>query len=240
MESGCTVRFDHVTFSHRAGQPVLRGISLDIEAGEFVALTGPSGAGKSTLLSLLVRLAEPDGGQITVGGQDISLLSLRRLRQLVALVPQDPWLHVGTIADNIAYGRPGATRKQVMAAAVSAGVDDFARSLPEGYDTPVGAGGGLLSGGEQRRIAVARALIRDTPLLLLDEPTSGLDTVTESRLVHDLLAACRGRTLILVTHRPGIAAMADRTLRLENGHVDGDAADIGMAALRPGLVGAGS
>lgn len=217
--AGCSVLVENVTYAHRPGRPVLASASLYVRAGEFVSLTGPSGAGKSTLLSLLVRLAEPDAGRIVIDGHDIAQLPLGVLRQLVALVPQEPWLHCGSIADNIAYGLPGATRRQVLAAAASAGVDSFARNRPAGDDTLVGHGGGQLSGGEQRRIAVARALIRDTPVLLLDEPTSGLDAATESRLVIDLLAASRGKTLILVTHRSALADRADRALHLDRGQI---------------------
>jgi ABC-type multidrug transport system fused ATPase/permease subunit len=206
-----------VTFAHRPGRPVLSGVSLQAGPGELLCVRGPSGAGKSTLLSLLVRLADPQHGLITIGGRDITTLTLSDLRSLVTLVPQDPWLHTGTIADNIGYGRPGATRAQIQAAAEPAGVAAFAAGLPDGYDTHVGEHGRRLSGGQQRRVAIARALLRDTPVLLLDEPTTGLDPVAESRLVGGLAASARGKTVIFVTHQARLSALADRVVTLGGG-----------------------
>ena len=190
-----------------------------MRAGEFLCVTGPSGSGKSTLLSLLVRLAEPDDGRISIGGAGIAQIPLRRLRDLVTLVPQDPWLHTGTIADNIRYGRPGASRGQVLDAAQRAGVAAFAGGLPDGYDTLVGEHGRQLSGGQQRRVAIARALLCAAPVLLLDEPTAGLDPATEERLIGDLLAGLRASTLILVTHQPRLQTLADRVVRLDHGRI---------------------
>jgi len=146
-------------------------------------------------------------------------MPLSRLRELVTLVPQDPWLHAGTIAENIGYGRPGATAAQIRAAAEHAGVAAFAESLPDGYQTPVGEHGHQLSGGQQRRVAVARALLRDAPVLLLDEPTTGLDPATESRLVAGLLDAAQGKTIVLVSHQPALIARAEHVVRLEAGRV---------------------
>jgi ATP-binding cassette subfamily B protein len=218
---GAAVSLTNVTYAHRPGRPVLTGATLDIGAGELVCVTGPSGAGKSTLLSLLVRLADPQAGRITIDGQDIARLPLEQLRRLVTLVPQDPWLHAGTIADNIGYGRPGATRGQIVAAARRAEVCSFATTFADGLDTTVGEHGSRLSGGQQRRVALARALLRDTPVLLLDEPTAGLDPATESHLMSCILSKARGTTLILVTHQPRLAARADRVVRLERGHLLG-------------------
>jgi ATP-binding cassette subfamily B protein len=215
--AGLAVSLIDVTYAPRPGQPVVTGVSLQITPGELVCLTGPSGAGKSTLLSLLVRLADPERGLITIGGRDISRLPLPDLRRLVTLVPQDPWLHSGSIADNIAYGWPAASWDDVRAAAERAGVASFAAGLPDGYDTQVGAGGRELSGGQQRRVAIARALLRDTPVLLLDEPTTGLDAATESRLLDQVSASIRGKTVILVTHQARLAAMADRLITLDHG-----------------------
>jgi ABC-type multidrug transport system fused ATPase/permease subunit len=219
--AGAAVQLELVSFAHHPGRLVLDAASLQVRAGEFVCLAGPSGGGKSTLLSLLVRLAEPDCGQITIGGADISRIPLPRLRDLVTLVPQDPWLHTGTIAANIAYGRPGATRGQVLDAARRAGVAAFAAGLPAGYDTVVGEHGRQLSGGQQRRVAIARALLRAAPVLLLDEPTAGLDPPTEECLVADLLTGRRSSTLILVTHQPRLQSLADRVVRLEHGRIAG-------------------
>ncbi len=213
------VRVDGVTFAHRPGELILDRVSLQVRAGEFLCVTGPSGSGKSTLLSLLVRLAEPDDGRISIGGAGIAQIPLRRLRDLVTLVPQDPWLHTGTIADNIRYGRPGASRGQVLDAAQRAGVAAFAGGLPDGYDTLVGEHGRELSGGQQRRVAIARALLCAAPVLLLDEPTAGLDPATEERLIGDLLAGRRTSTLILVTHQPRLQTLADRVVRLDHGRI---------------------
>jgi ABC-type multidrug transport system fused ATPase/permease subunit len=212
--AGPAVALADVTYAHRPGQPVLAGVSLRVSPGELLCLRGPSGAGKSTLLALLVRLADPQRGQITIGGRDITTLPLSDLRSLVTLVPQDPWLHTGTIADNISYGRPGATRAEILAAAEHAGVAAFAAGLPDGYDTHVGEHGRRLSGGQQRRVAIARALLRDTPVLLLDEPTTGLDPAAESHLVRGLAASARGKTVIFVTHQARLSALADRVVTL--------------------------
>jgi ABC-type multidrug transport system fused ATPase/permease subunit len=216
---GAAVRLADVTYAHCPGHPVLAGASLDVAAGELVCVTGPSGAGKSTLLSLLVRLADPGSGHITIDGQDIAMMPLDELRRLVTLVPQDPWLQAGTIADNISYGRPGATRAQILEAAEIAGVCSFSRALADGLDTAVGEHGGRLSGGQQRRVAMARALLRDTPVLLLDEPTAGLDPATESRLVAGLKARTSSKTVVLVTHQPMLVAQADRVVTLERGRI---------------------
>ena len=212
--AGLAVALAGVTYAHRPGRPVLSGISLRVSPGELLCLRGPSGAGKSTLLALLVRLADPQHGLITIGGRDITTLPLSDLRSLVTLVPQDPWLHTGTIADNISYGRPGATRAEILAAAERAGVAAFAAGLPDGYDTHVGEHGRRLSGGQQRRVAIARALLRDTPVLLLDEPTTGLDPAAESHVVRGLAASARGKTVIFVTHQGRLSALADRVVTL--------------------------
>jgi ABC-type multidrug transport system fused ATPase/permease subunit len=225
--AGLAVELSNVTCAYRPGQPVLSGVSLHVCPGERLCVSGPSGAGKSTLLSLLVRLADPQHGVITIGGHDITGLPLGALRGLVTLVPQDPWLHTGSIADNIGYGRPGATRAEILAAAESAGVAAFAAGLPDGYDTQVGEHGRQLSGGQQRQVAIARALLRDTPVLLLDEPTTGLDPLTESRLVNDLSACARGKTVIFVTHQERLSELADRVVTLDQGRLSNDPGHLG-------------
>ena len=216
---GPAIRLDRVTFAHRSRPPVLAAVSLNIAPGTVVCVTGPSGSGKTTLLSLLVRLAEPRSGRIDVDGRDISGIPLPKLRELITLVPQDPWLHAGTIAENIGYGRAGATGAQIAAAAEHAGVAAFARDMPLGLQTPVGEDGTQLSGGQQRRVAVARALLADTPVVLLDEPTTGLDPATESRLIDDLLAVTRGKTLVMVTHQPRLTDRADQVVRVDGGRI---------------------
>lgn len=216
---GPEIILDRVSYAHRPGEPVLDAAAQRFPGATLTALTGPSGAGKSTLLSLLVRLADPQAGRISIDGQDITGLSLTRLRALVTLVPQEPWLHDGTIAENIGYGRPGATARQLREAAERAGVAAFADDLPDGYRTPVGEHGRRLSGGQQRRVAIARALLRDTPVLLLDEPTTGLDPQTESRLITELLDVTAGKTVVLVTHQPALVTRANRIVHLAAGRL---------------------
>jgi len=218
---GPAISVRQVSYAHRAGHPVLTSASLEVPGGRFICVTGPSGSGKSTLLSLLVRLIDPHSGWIAIGGRDIRCIPLPVLRDLITLVPQDPWLHTGTIAENIGYGRPGATRAQILAAAERAGVAGFARALPDGLFTQVGEHGRQLSGGQQRRVAVARALLRDTPVVLLDEPTTGLDPGTETRLIDDLLDATVGASALLVTHQPQLTARADHVVRVDGGKILG-------------------
>lgn len=216
---GAEVIARDLRFAHRDGEPVLDGASLWLPSGTLTCLTGPSGAGKSTLLSLLTRLAEPRSGRIMIDGSDIRELPLAELRALVSLVPQDPWLHAGTIAENIAYGRPDASRIQIAGAAERAGADAFVLDLADGYDTQVGEHGKLLSVGQRRRVAIARALLREPSVLLLDEPTAGLDAVTEAGVADQLLAGTAGTTVLLVTHNLQLAGLADQVVRLESGQL---------------------
>ena len=167
--------FHRVSFAYPGGPNVLRNVSLRISAGERVCIVGPTGVGKTTLLNLLLRLHDPDRGSIAIDGTDVRRLTLASLREQVAYVPQDPWMLDGTIAENIAFGRANTTRDTVHRAAEEALVQEFAARLPDGLDTVIGEGGGFLSGGQRRRVAIARAIVRDASLFLLDEPTSGLD-----------------------------------------------------------------
>jgi ABC-type multidrug transport system fused ATPase/permease subunit len=196
---------------------VLAGLDLRVPAATTMAIVGPTGAGKSTLLSLLLRLYDADAGAITVDGTDLRRFGLASLRERIALVPQDPWIMDGSIRDNIAFGRPAASDEEVLAAAQLALVDEFASRLPGGYDSPAGEGGGHLSGGQKRRIAIARALLRDTAILLLDEPTTGLDAHAEAEVLAAIRSAARGRTVILVTHSLAMAGVADRVAVLRDG-----------------------
>lgn len=189
------------------------GVSFTVAPGEFVCLAGQSGSGKTTILSLLCRLVEPTSGMIRIGGQDIADIEPAVLRRMVTLVPQDSWLHTGSIADNIRYGRPEADQAQIRRAAERAGAAQFIAQLPDGYDTPVGELGLRLSGGQQRRIALARALLLDTPILLLDEPTDGLDGRAHVQVI-DTLKAITDRTVVVATHDCELVRAADRVVRI--------------------------
>jgi len=213
------VRFERVTYGYDAGRPVLRDVSLSIQPGELIALVGPSGAGKSTLLSLLLRFADPDRGRVLLDGRDIREATLASLRAQVALVPQDPLIVRGTVADTIRYGRLDADDVAVAAAAEAAGAAGFIAALPEGYATEVGPRGARLSGGQRQRLAIARALVRDAPLLLLDEATAALDTLAEARLRETLDRLAAGRTTLLVAHRLSTARWADRIVVLDGGRI---------------------
>ena len=208
-----------VWFAYAEGAPVLRHLDLEVAAGERVCVVGPTGAGKSTLLALLLRFYDPDGGAIELDGVDLRRLELASLRRQIALVPQDPWMLDGTVAGNLAFGRPGATTGELEAAARATLVDELVQKLPDGWDTQVGEGGVRLSGGQRRRVALARAILRDASVLLLDEPTSGLDAASERAVLDALDRAAEGRTVLAVSHRLGLAARADRVVVLDGGRV---------------------
>jgi ATP-binding cassette, subfamily B, bacterial len=208
-----------VWFAYTEGAPVLRHLDLEVAAGERVCVVGPTGAGKSTLLALLLRFYDPDAGAIELDGVDLRRLELASLRDQLALVPQDPWMLDGSIADNVAFGRPAAGREELEAAARAALVDEIVQRLPDGWDTQIGEGGVRLSGGQRRRVALARAILRDASVLLLDEPTSGLDAASEQAVLDALDRAAEGRTVIAVSHRLSLAARADRVVVLDGGRV---------------------
>jgi ATP-binding cassette subfamily B protein/subfamily B ATP-binding cassette protein MsbA len=211
------IRFDRVSFAYEAGRPVLHEIDLDIQPGERVALVGHTGAGKTTIVSLLMRFFDPTDGRITLGGVDLREMTPQSLRAQVSILLQDPFLLPVSIAENIAYGRPNATPEEIAAAASAAGADDFIRRLPQGYATVVGEAGATLSGGEKQRIAIARALLKDAPLLILDEPTSALDAVTEKQLMDSLGRLMSGRTTILIAHRMSTIRHAERIVVFDEG-----------------------
>ncbi len=213
------VRLEDVTFGYEPQRPVLRDVTLEARPGETVALVGPTGAGKSTLAALIPRLFDPWQGRVLIDGVDVRTLPLADLRAQVAVVLQDPFLLPLSIADNIAYGRPGAHREEIVAAAVAANADEFIRRLPEGYDTLVGERGATLSGGEKQRLAIARALLKDAGVLILDEPTSALDTATEAQLLQALERLMAGRTTFIIAHRLSTVQRADRVAVLQEGAI---------------------
>jgi len=211
------ISFEDVGFAYRQGEPVLRGINLDVAKGSVVALVGPSGAGKSTLVDLVGRFFEPTQGRIALDGVDLKDLSLRSLRDHLGIVSQDTVLFHDTVRANIAYGRPDADDAAVEAAARAANAHGFVAALPDGYNTVVGERGTQLSGGQRQRIAIARALLRDPPILIFDEATSALDTESE-RLVQDAIERLlEGRTVFVVAHRLSTVQRADLIVVLEGG-----------------------
>jgi ATP-binding cassette subfamily B protein len=215
------VVFEDVSFRYpsRKEVEVLRGVSLSVQAGERIALVGPSGAGKSTLVSLLLRFYEPDGGRILIDGRDARTYDLHELRHQLAIVPQDVILFGGTIADNIAYGRPGASQEEIESAARRANAHDFIVSFPEGYETRVGERGVQLSGGQRQRVAIARAILRDPAILILDEATSSLDSESEGLVLQALERLMQGRTALVIAHRLSTVRGADRIFVLKDGAI---------------------
>jgi ATP-binding cassette subfamily B protein/subfamily B ATP-binding cassette protein MsbA len=213
------VSLEGVTFGYEPGRPVLHDISLEAKPGEIVALVGHTGAGKSTLVSLIARLYDPWQGAIRFNGADLRQLQLRSLRDNIAFVMQEPFLFRLTVAENIAYGRPDASREEIIAAAKAAAADAFIRRLPQGYDTIIGERGSTLSGGEKQRLSISRALLKDAPVLILDEPTSALDPETETSLLEAMERLMRGRTTFVIAHRLSTVRKADRVIVLERGRI---------------------
>jgi ATP-binding cassette subfamily B protein/subfamily B ATP-binding cassette protein MsbA len=213
------VCLEGVTFGYEPGRPVLRDVSLEVLPGQTVALVGYTGAGKTTLVSLVPRFFDPWQGRVTVDGNDVREVQLEGLRRQVAVVLQEPLLFPLTVAENIAYGRPGAPREEIEAAARAANAHAFIERLPEGYDTRVGERGATLSGGERQRLSIARALLRDAPVLILDEPTSALDADSEGLLLAALGRLMKGRTTLLIAHRLSTIRHADRVVVLDEGRI---------------------
>jgi len=213
------VHFQNVRFGYDKSNPVLKGINLDVKAGEMIGLVGKSGAGKSTTVNLLCRFYEVDAGTLTVDGVDIRQVDLRDLRRHIGIVPQDPFLFNGTIAENIAYGKPGATPEEIMAAARAACAHDFIVAKPDGYDTQVGEKGGKLSGGERQRVAIARAILHNPRILILDEATSSVDVETEKKIQLAIANLIAGRTTFAIAHRLSTLRNASRLVVLEKGQI---------------------
>ncbi|WP_166173199.1 ABC transporter ATP-binding protein [Rubrobacter tropicus] len=214
------VAFENVRFAYEdeAGE-VLRGVDFEVEAGSRVALVGVSGAGKTTVTSLVARLYDPWQGRVLIDGRDVKDFTLKSLRDEITFVPQDPMLFRATVADNISYGKPGADRDEIEAVANLAGADDFINGMPEGYDTMLSERGESLSGGQRQRISIARAMLRDTPILILDEPQSGLDAEAASAVEESWRALTAGRTTFVIAHELRLVRNVDQILVLEEGRV---------------------
>ncbi len=214
-----SIIFDNVWFGYEPDRPVLKGIDLEIGPGEVVAVAGPTGAGKSTLVSLIPRFYDPDKGSVLIDGKDVRDLRLRSLRDQFSIVLQDPILFSGNIRDNIAYGRPEASDREVVEAARVAHAHEFIIDLSHGYDSYVGERGVTLSGGQRQRIAIARAILRDAPILILDEPTSSVDKESEGLILEALARLIEGRTVIIIAHRLSTTALAKRVAVLVDGAI---------------------
>jgi len=213
------IKFDNLRFSYSTKATALNGIDLEIPAGKTVALVGPSGAGKSTILNLIPRFYDPQGGTVTIDGQDLRDVTLESLRNAIALVSQEISLFDDTIRANIAYGKSNANKDEIVQAAIDADAHDFISALPDGYDTHVGGRGVKLSGGQRQRIVIARAMVKDAPILLLDEATSALDTETERQVQAALARLKQGRTTVVIAHRLSTIVDADTIFVMEDGRV---------------------
>lgn len=226
------IEFQHVFFSYDGKRPVLENVSLQIAAGARVGIVGLTGAGKTTLTYLLTRFGDPDAGVIRLDGVDLRDYAVADLRSQFAVVFQEPVLFATTLAENIAYARPGATREEIEAAAQAANIHEFIMSLPEQYETTVGERGALLSGGERQRIGLARAFLRDAPILILDEPTSSVDLKTEAGIMEAMERLMAGRTTLIIAHRLNTLATCDQVLKVEDRSVqEVKAEDVGIGAV---------
>jgi ATP-binding cassette subfamily B protein/subfamily B ATP-binding cassette protein MsbA len=211
--------WEGVSFDYLPGHAVLRGIDLRVPAGATVAVVGPTGAGKSTLLSLLPRFHDPAAGRVTIGGVDVREFTLQSLRGQIAMVLQPPLVFPGTVRENIAYGRSDADDAAIVDAARRAAAHDFVSRLPRGYETMVGDQGTTISEGEKQRLTIARALLRDAPILILDEPTASVDAETEALIIQGLRRLAAGRTTLVIAHRLSTVRQADLVVVLRDGRI---------------------
>jgi ABC-type multidrug transport system fused ATPase/permease subunit len=215
-----SIRFEDVTFRYRPDAPAaLESVSFDVAPGETVAIVGSSGAGKTTIASLLLRFFDPERGQVVLGGSDVRKLPVDEVRRRIALVPQDTFLFHASVRDNLSLADPGADDHALLRAATSANALSFIEALPEGWETVVGERGLRLSGGERQRIAIARALLKDAPILILDEATSNVDVASEAEIHASLERLRRGRTTLVIAHRLSTVQGADRILVIDRGRI---------------------
>ena len=212
-----TVRFEDVSFAYDPARPILKHVSFEIPAGKTVAVVGPSGSGKSTLARLLYRFYDVQQGRITIGGQDVRAVTQASVRAAIGIVPQDTVLFNDTVEYNIAYGRPGASHDEVVAAAQAARIHDFIAATPGGYQTTVGERGLKLSGGEKQRVAIARTLLKNPPIVIFDEATSALDSANERAIQAELRSAAQDKTTLVIAHRLSTVVEAHEILVLEGG-----------------------
>ena len=213
------ITFEHVAFGYDPQVPVLKDVSFTIKAGQLVGVVGPTGSGKSTVVSLIPRFYDPQAGVVKIDGQDVRDLKIQALREQIGYVLQDTVLFRGTVADNIAFGRPGATREEIIEAAKLANADEFISRMTNGYDTMVGERGLTLSGGQRQRIGIARVMVRNSPILLLDEPTAALDSESEKLVIEALERLMKGRTVITIAHRLSTIRDADQIIVIADGVV---------------------
>jgi subfamily B ATP-binding cassette protein MsbA len=213
------IEFDRIAFGYDPANPILTDLSLKIRPGQFVGIVGPTGSGKSTVVSLIPRFYDVQGGTVHIDGQDVRKYKLKHLRNQIGYVLQDTVLFRGTIFENIAFGRPEATKEEVIEAAKLANAHDFIMAMPLGYDTPVGERGLTLSGGQRQRIGIARVMIRNSPILLLDEPTAALDSESEKLVIDALEKLMKGKTVIAIAHRLSTIRDADLIAVVKGGIV---------------------
>ena len=213
------VKFDNVRFGYDKSNPVLKGLDFTAKTGEMIGLVGKSGAGKSTTINLICRFYEPDSGAITIDGKDYREISLQDMRQQIGVVLEEPFLFNGTIAENISYGKPGASFEEIMVASKAANAHNFVLNKPDGYDTMVGERGAKLSGGERQRISIARAILHNPRILILDEATSSVDVETEKQIQEAIGRLITGRTTFAIAHRLSTLRNASRLIVLEKGEI---------------------